>query len=190
MSKCLVICLCFALCAVAGLGCGSGGSSTSSTTTLGTTESSSATEPPSGEPSREFVKKGGKNEIPTFGTEASAAEREAVSEVVEKSLTARAAGDWAGQCATLSSNAIKTIKETVPPREAGSCAEALKLEAQPVVQTRSIRANTMTEPIAALRVKGNKAYALYHGAKGQNYAMPVEKEGGAWKVSALVTVTP
>ena len=144
----------------------------------------------SGEASRDFATKGGEGKIPNFGEEANAAEREAASTVLEENLMARAAGDWAGQCATLSAAAIKVIKETVPPGEAGSCAEAIKTEAEPLERTQALRANTMTEPIAALRVKGSKGYALYHGTKDAAYAMPMEKEGGQWKVSALVTVTP
>jgi hypothetical protein len=181
LSKSSVVWIIAALCAVATVGCGAGGS---------TSDGGSTTGSASVEASREFVKKGGENKIPNFGKEADSAEREAASKVVEESLTARAAGDWAGQCATLSATAIKQIRETVPPAEGRTCAKAIETEAEPEEQTQALRANTMTEPIAALRVKGSKGYALYHGAKGLDYAMPMEKEGNQWKVSALITVTP
>lgn len=176
-----VVLLVVALCVVGGTGCGAGGS---------TSDRGNTSESESVDASREFIKKNGENKIPNFGEEADDAEREAASKVVEENLTARAAGNWAGQCATLSATAIEQIKETVPPGESGTCAKAIETEAQPEEQTQALRADTMTEPIAALRVKGNKGYALYHGAKGLDYAMPMEKEGNQWKVSALITVTP
>jgi hypothetical protein len=169
------------LCGLTLLGCGSGSS---------TSEISSSTDPVSVEASREFIEKGGENKIPNFGEEATAQEREAASAVVEASLKARAAADWAAQCATLSKAAAKKIQSFVPPAEGKTCSLALETEASPVEQTQAVRANVMTEPIAALRVKGNKGYALFHGAKGNDYAMAMEKEGDQWKVSALVTVTP
>jgi len=43
------------------------------------------------------------------------------------------------------------------------------------------------EPIAALRVKGPVAYALYHGKAGKDYAMKMEIDQGKWKVAALLT---
>jgi hypothetical protein len=171
-----------------------GGSSGSATAegskTTGGSESSSTSEAGSSEPSREFITKGGENKIPTFGQEAEAAEREAASAVLEENLQARAVGDWASQCSSLTEGAIKEVKESSPAAGAKTCAKALEAFAEPLAGTKSVRANTMTGPIAVLRVEGNKAYALYHGTGGKNYAMPMEKVGDEWKVAALITETP
>jgi hypothetical protein len=43
----------------------------------------------------------------------------------------------------------------------------------------------MTGPIDALRVEGDRGYALYHGTKGKDYVMAMKKEDDEWKVSSL-----
>jgi hypothetical protein len=157
---------------IASLAAGCGGSSDS-----GETEGNAS-----------FLRKGSKNKIAKFGQEADADEREAASKVLEENLQARAAGDWAAQCASLSATAIKNNEASAALEGVqGSCAKNLESQAQPLSETKAIRTNTMTGPIAALRVKGNKAFALYHGAKGMDYAMSMEKEGDEWKVASLAT---
>lgn len=140
------------------------------------------------EASKEFLKPGAKNKIATFGQEADSDEREAASEVLEENLQARAAGDWSTQCSSLSAKAIKKVAEN-PAAEGikGGCAKQLEAQGVPLNETKAIRANTMKGPIAALRIKGKKAYALYHGTKGVDYAMSMEKEGDEWKVASLTT---
>lgn len=137
-----------------------------------------------------FIVKGQKNTIVKFGEEADSDEREAASDVLEENLEARAAADWAGQCATLSAAAIKPIEEQWESKFKGieGCAASLKREGEPASATAKARRNTLTDPVAALRVKGKKAYALYHGSGGKNYAMAMELEGDEWKVSSLTTV--
>jgi hypothetical protein len=190
---------------VALAGCGGGGSSS--------TSSGSATSPEAGSPvSASFTTPGGDNTIPTFGKEASAAEREAVSAILEKNLKARASGDWAGQCSTLTKGVIKTLEtDTAPLKRGKGCVTRLKAAAS-VAEARAglhpekaaaeaegrkgskgpatIRTYTMTGPIDAFRVSGNKGYALYHGIDGLDFSMLMEKEGGEWKVASLVTAEP
>jgi hypothetical protein len=169
-------------------GCGGGSSSSSgSSSSGGSTDSSSEAEG-----SASFLKPGTKSKLPKFGQEAEASEREAASAVLEENLQARASGDWATQCSSLTAGAIKKVEETPTvfqgqKSRSSSCPKRLEAQAQPLSGTKSIRADTMTGPIAALRVKGNKAYALYHGANGKDYAMPMEKVGDEWKVDSLIT---
>lgn len=179
------------LIAVLVAGCGSGGSSSSSGSTSSADSTSSSNDSSSTgttEASAEFVKPGGKNKIAKFGQEAEATEREAASSVLEENLQARAAGDWSTQCSSLTASAKKEVEEGAALQGVISgCAKELEAQAEPASQTKAIRANTMTGPIAVLRIKGNKGFALYHGTKGKDYAIPMEKEGGEWKVASLVT---
>jgi hypothetical protein len=46
----------------------------------------------------------------------------------------------------------------------------------------------MTGPIDALRVKGDEGNALYHGTGNSDFAMPMKKENGEWKVGALLPI--
>lgn len=188
------------------VGCGGGGSSSGATgatdtgsTTAGSTESTSTEESNSTEeststspsstttqqetrtspPAPGFSKKG---KPVAFGYEASATEREQASQILEKSLKARAGRDYATQCKTLSKAIIEAIEKS---RYHLNCTQTLKIEdlLTPPAKT----ANTMQGPIAALRVQGTVAYALYHGKGGNDYAMRMELEDGEWKVAEVLT---
>lgn len=141
-----------------------------------------------GEPSRTFLKKKGKNKIATFGAEASAKERAAASAVLEENLQAREAGDWSAQCATLSVAAKKDNKEIAEIQgvAGGGCAKELQERAQPLQISKQSRVNTLTGHIDALRAKGDRGWALYHGTGGTDFAMSMEKEGGEWKVGDVL----
>jgi hypothetical protein len=152
-------------------GCGGGSSSSSSSTT--STEASAA-----------FIKKGHINLVPKFGEEAPEKEREEVNVIVTENLKARAAADFATQCKTLGA---KGMAEVPGAKNQKNCAAALKKFAEPLAGTKKAREDTLKGSIAALRVKGDKGWALYHGAGGKDYAVPLEKEGGTWKVSSVLT---
>jgi hypothetical protein len=171
-----------------GCGGGSGASGPSTGTTAGpsgtTTSAASASQP-----SAAFVKPGEEGRIPAFGNEANAAERDAASQVLEESLRARAAGEWAKQCSTLSERPIKELagNAELQGKKSVGCVKDLEFEAEPLSETKAIRANTMTGPIYAFRISGDHAYALYHGTQGKTYAMAMVKVDGEWKVNNLVT---
>ncbi|HEX4306882.1 MAG TPA: hypothetical protein VHZ54_12665 [Solirubrobacterales bacterium] len=159
-------------------GCGSGSS---------TTDASAAST--GGSPS-EFIKPGKKatNKYAEFGHAADDAEREAASKVLTENFKARAMGNWATQCSTLTRTVVKEIEGG--PESSGNgqkCAASLKQLALPLSESKPARANTLEGSIDVLMVKGIKAYALYHGTKHKDYAMPMEKEGATWKVASLNT---
>lgn len=147
--------------------CGSGSSSSSSGNS---------------EPSAQFLKQKGDEKFVEFGEEASAKEREAANVVVVRSLKARAAGEFVLQCETLNMTGIEEIPGA---KNHAGCLTALTKFAQPLAGTKIIRKDTLSGSIAVLRVKGRRGYALYHGNDGNNYAVPLEKEGGTWKLSAV-----
>jgi hypothetical protein len=161
--------LCLGLLAV---GCGGGSSSTSS----------SGSE---AEPSAQFLKPKGKNTIAEFGEESTVEEREAAGAIVVKSLEARESGDWAAQCETLDQ---KGIEEIPGAKSHENCPKLLKVFASPLPSTKEIRKDRLSGSIAAFRVKGDQGYALFHGNNGKNYAIPLEKEAGSWKLSAVNTI--
>lgn len=165
-------------------GCGGGSSSLSA--------SSSSSPADAAEPSKEFndpegIK--GIEPVATFGRESGDSERQEASAVLAESLTAREEGDFAAQCATLSKRALKTTfirGEGVA--DASKCTGELEKVAKPLAKSESVRADTLEGEIAALRVKGNRAFALYHGNDGSDYAMSMEMEDGEWKVGSIVTL--
>lgn len=165
-------------------GCGGAGTSSPSSTT------SRSSQPD--EPSKEFNDyKGirGVEPVATFGKEADETERQGASSVLSENLAARQEGDFSVQCATLARVALETL---LGP-EAGTgaqarCKAALEKFAEPLAQSEAARADTLGGEIAALRVKGNRAFALYHGTDGNDYAIPMDSERGTWKVGAIVTL--
>jgi hypothetical protein len=163
-------------------GCGSSSNAGSSTPS----EESSTSESSGGEGAAEFLSKKGENKIVKFGEEADDEEREAASEVLEENFEAREAADFATQCETLTKGAIKKVEEG-PPNLGAGCEKAVELAAEPLAETKEIRANTLNGPIAALRIKGNKGYALYHGTKNKDYYIEMEKVGDEWKVDRLIS---
>jgi hypothetical protein len=177
--------------AIAVGGCGGGSSSSASESDNGSDQIEAA-KPSEGEPSRTFLAKSEEKKTPKFGQEASAQEREAASKVLEENLVARETGDWATQCATLTPAAVKFVKEGAEAQgiKGAGCAEELKARAEPLAQSKSLRVNTLTGPIDALRFKGSRAFALYHGTGGVDYAMPMEKVDGEWKVDSILTEEP
>jgi len=150
-----------------------------------------ATKAGEAEASKAFLKSGSKNKIARFGEEASAKERAAASKVLTKNLRAREAGDWTTQCNTLSPKAIKDSAEIAEIQgvAGGGCAKELKARAEPLEISEESRVNTLTGSIDALRFKGNRAYALYHGIGGLDYAMVMEKVDGEWKVGDVLEET-
>lgn len=162
------ICLCAAF-----AGCGGGASSSTG----------AATEGKGAEPSARFLKPHSKErKLVTFGHEAPVEEREEAGAVVAASLKARAAGDFAAQCATLSRQVILKLPEAKGPSD---CAAALKKVAEPLSSTKEFRKDTLAGAIAAMRVEGDRGYTLFHGNDGNDYLVPVKREAGAWKVDSL-----
>ncbi|HEX6665447.1 MAG TPA: hypothetical protein VF081_02500 [Solirubrobacterales bacterium] len=105
-------------------------------------------------------------------------ETAAASAVLQAYMSARAAQDWPTACAQLAPSGIKSLERFAGPgRGCPATFSAIYPRLAP-----GTWANTMTGPIASLSANG---IAIYHGSTGRDYAMPMVKEGGTWKVAAL-----
>lgn len=158
---------------------GSGGSSDSSNSGGGSTSSD--------EGSASFRTPGGDNSIQDFGDEADSSEREEASAALTAFLDARAKGDYAAQCDNLAKAATEPLEELAarsPKVKSKGCAGTL--EALTAGAPASTRVSPMTAAgVAALRIEGDRGFALFHGSKGSDYFVPMAKEGGQWKVGAI-----
>lgn len=165
---------------------GATGSTSGTSAEAGSTESSSSGSDGSSAPAAGFSKKA---KQASFGEESSDEEREQASELLERNLSARDAGNFEEQCETFSAPVVKVIEEGGNSAIGGkkSCAEILEAEAEKAPP--GLLENNMVGPISALRIKGNEGYAVYHGTKNQDYAMKMEKENGEWLVGAALTET-
>ncbi len=153
----------------------------------GSDDAAAAGDSAANEGSASFRTPGGDNSIQNFGEEADASQVDAASAALANYLEARSEDDWASQCAYLAQGAVAPLEELASrsPRFKGEgCAAVLSglMAGTPA----SSRANTLTTgAIASLRFEGDRAFALYHGARGIDYFVPMVKEDGEWKVGAL-----
>ena len=169
--------LLLALTAGAIAGCGSSSSSSSS--------ASGSTEAAASPPAKPFK---GPKEITKFGKPAAPADVQAASEVLAKNLEAREKADFSAQCASLNAEAQTEITGATKSAERVSeCPTKLEGLAKPLKETAEFRKDTFDGSIDELRVKGPKAFALYHGNDGKNYSIPLQLEAGGWKVGSIVT---
>jgi hypothetical protein len=160
----------------------------------GTGSSSSSRTAPTSNTTADFAQAAAGNaeglKVVEFGHEASPKEREAASRVLRQNLKARAAGDWAGQCSSLSPRQTKELTERdelfTGKKGAGTCAKGLELEAEPLPP--SVRKDPLAGSVEVLLVKGRKAYALFKGSDGGSYAMPMVEARGSWTVDQLTTI--
>jgi hypothetical protein len=186
----LALALAAAVLLATGVGaCGGGdsGDSTSSSTAITTTDSSaSTTTQDQGGGSAAFRTPGGDNSIQNFGEEADAAEVDAASTALAAYLRARSKDDWSGQCDLLAQAALAPLEELAagsPQLKAKGCAAILEVLSSGAAT--ATLTSTMPDGVASLRVEDDRGFALYHGAKGVDYFVPMVKEDGEWKVGAL-----
>jgi len=131
---------------------------------------------------------GGDNTVQYFGHEAPKAKREQVSAVVQAWDRARAAEDWRSDCSFMTRAYIDnmvTDAERTSKGKANSCVEALVFFG---VVASGEEDRTTTGLIDSLRLSGPKGYAQYHGRNGEDWVVPVEQEGGVWKVGVSAPI--
>ncbi len=133
---------------------------------------------------------GADNSIPDYGAEASAAERAAAGAALAAYLKAYAKGEWSKACpyiATSLRSSLQRLASGSKQLTGAGCAKTL------ATLSAAAPAGTRADPLiggpAALRVKGDNAFALFYGAHNQQYMMPMASEGGDWKVTQIAPVT-
>ncbi len=172
-----------------------GGSDSSSTATQEQTSSSSGSSEDftpkhhddSGGGSKQFLVKGGDNSVQEFGAEADASEFEQAAADLHGFLDARAAGDGGAACSYLSGEVAESLESLVAKAKHlkdASCAKVLGELTNPAA-TGELRTEAAKADVGSLRIEGDRAFLIYRGAGGAVLAMPMVKEGGAWKVSSL-----
>ncbi len=194
------------LAAVGLAACGGATSSTSSTTAQGgpstattapattTTAAKAPRIPRSSSASRRegsapFRVHGGDNSIPDYGSESSAAQRGEATETLGAYLEARAKDNWRGACSymgSVSQHQLEVLAKAASRGKSNGCAAAYATLS--IYAHASERANPLSSGLAAFRVKGDKAFALFYGSHNQKYMMPMVRERGGWKVNQITPV--
>jgi hypothetical protein len=130
--------------------------------------------------------RGGDNSIQTFGVEGASEDRVQAARVFQAYLDARAAGDWALACSYLS-GPIKTQLEQFGGQASrgGSpdCGQVMRALTEGV-SPEALRSAADIR-VLSMRVEGEQAFLIYREEEGLPSAVPMNAEGGSWKVSAI-----
>jgi hypothetical protein len=152
-----------------------------------TSSSASSGSGSSGGAAASFRTQGGDNSIPDYGQEASASERARAAATLAGFLHARASSEWSRVCTYLTRPTRKqlVVFAKASKGRVNGCGPILAaLSSGPAAS----RTDPLIHGVAALRVKGGKAFALFYGPKNSKYVMPMVSEGGAWKMSQFSPV--
>jgi hypothetical protein len=143
----------------------------------------------SGGGSARFKTKGGDNSVQEYGAEADPSERDAAATALHNFFDARAEGNWDAACEYLSKGTIESFEKLaagakgVEGKSCGGILEALtNPAAKQVMKTEAAQAD-----VRSLRFEGEQGFLLYT-FEGTVYSVPMNKEGGSWKVASLAGV--
>jgi hypothetical protein len=170
---------------------GKGASSQSHSASVPTTTSTAATS--TGTTSTGTAAKAGSENAANYaiyGHEASAADKRAITVLVNSYYAAAAADDGAKACSLIYSLFAEAIPEDYgqppgPPELRGkTCAAVMaKLFKHVPGQPSAVLAKTK---VTAVRVKGRNGYALLRSSRMPRGYIQVERELGAWKIGSLI----
>lgn len=126
-----------------------------------------------------------KSPLLDFGEEGSELELEETDELVSAFLAARSKEDWAATCGQLSKQMLDKLEHLATNSTSlkdTSCPAFL--EAFVVLSPQEKRESAEIEG-GSLRHQGEKGYLIYYGEEEVVYAMPLDREGKAWKIAAI-----
>lgn len=118
-----------------------------------------------------------------WGEEAGPEDFEAVAAALHGYLDAKAVRDWALACEYMSQEAIESIAQFDPAGEEAECSQLLENFSSGTAP--EILRRLAIADVGSVRIAGDEAHALYTGAKGFGFFMPMVREDGLWKVRAL-----
>jgi hypothetical protein len=140
----------------------------------------------SGGGSAQYRVKGGDNSVQDFGEESGESELEEAATSLHDFLVARAEEDWPTACSHLAQTVAQQLQQLVSQSGKLSNAGCTRILAAltPPLPPKVQRESTIVDA-GSLRTEDGRAFLIYRGAEGTDYAIPMAQEGGAWKVGAL-----
>ena len=129
-----------------------------------------------------FVVPHSDNSIPNFGHEGTGTQLADAGSVLKTYLAASSRGNWSEACSALAVTVRKRLQRVVRASGAAhyDCGKALAQFAGVMASSKTF---LLTRGLAAFRVSGEKAFALFIGPKGTKYVMPMTSEDGLWRVT-------
>lgn len=128
---------------------------------------------------------GGENSIPDFGREAHPSEQKQAAAALAAFLHAGVKHAWSKVCGYLTRPLRRQMEKFAKGSKGAAAGCGPVVAALMATYAAHSGAATPTADIAALRVEGDTAFALFYGQDASKYVMPMRNEGGAWKMSQL-----
>jgi hypothetical protein len=116
-----------------------------------------------------------------FGSEASGSEAKKPEAALKGYFDARVNGEWAKACSYVSKELRKLYSRV---SKKSGCSGVVEKTTERL--SASERAALAEVEVESVRLEGGSGYVIYTDAEGSQQAKPVEREGGAWKVSSPI----
>jgi hypothetical protein len=130
------------------------------------------------------ISKGGDNSIQAYGLESASEDRVQAASSAKAYLDAQAAGQWARACSYLTVKVRASLEGL--GKQAKGCAGAMA-----TLLAKAPKATLRTAAdihVISMRVKSDQAFVIYRDASGTAYNLPLNREGGNWRVGALAGI--
>jgi len=140
----------------------------------------------SGGGSKQFRVKGGDNSIQEYGEESDESELQEAAEAVHGFYIARAEEDWSKACTYLAPAMVKQLEQLAgqsPKLKNAGCGGVLEAFTRPLPA--SVRRETTVVDAGSLRREGNRGFLIYYDSEHKPFAIALEDEDGAWKLTLL-----
>jgi hypothetical protein len=136
-----------------------------------------------------FLVSGGDNSVPVYGSEGLSAQKAEATKALAGYLIAREEGNWARACSLMGASVrgqVRVLAEASGAKRPHGCVQSYGSLAKNNPPRE--RKNVLVGSLAAFRVKGDKAFALFYGPHRQQFMMPMVREAGRWKVSQSIPI--
>jgi hypothetical protein len=126
---------------------------------------------------------GGEEDVEEFGTEAEGAAKDAAFAAEQRYLSAVAGRDYAEACTLLSKSLTGSLEAMVKPGRKLACGQILGRLLSPTASR--VSAQQAEGEVFKVRVEGDRAIVVFRAPGARLWALPLSREGGAWKVTTL-----
>jgi hypothetical protein len=126
---------------------------------------------------------GGEKQVEEFGSEAEGSEKGAVLAAERGYLSAMADEDYETACSLLSKSVSASLQDLVESGRQIECEQILPHLISP--SAAKVSAQQADGEVVRVRVHGERAIVVFRAPGARLWAMPLSRQGDAWKVTAL-----
>jgi hypothetical protein len=120
------------------------------------------------------------------GERADKAELGQAARTLRRFLNTVAARRWKTACAEMANSTVARLEKVAANSKLPKDCPAALAKLAGVRSARSLKADARRADVRSLRVNGDRAVVVYRSHEGVRLAMPMVREGGAWRPVALI----